>query len=236
MLDSTSSDIPHHTAEYSILRVHRGMIVERSARVTFDPPITCQHDKGHQRAGRRSRPLVLAKAPPPSVDICETWQSELVVTRSFADVVGNAGMTGVCFEEVVIDHAADPVAVSQEYFEMRVTGWGGVANPSSGVELLPSECCATCGLLVYSGASRPNFLFPLDNEPDSDFFIVWPYPKVVFVSPAAHTLLRTSGLRGVQLQSADTWLPTQKQVSPGRLSDWFPVERATRIGSSLGIA
>jgi hypothetical protein len=78
-----------------------------------------------------------------------------------------------------------------------VTGWAGEATRESGITML--EHCEACGHTTYSDCTCPKRLIDLSLWDGSDFFIVWPLPKFVFVTDKVAELVRREEYSGVRL-------------------------------------
>jgi hypothetical protein len=122
----------------------------------------------------------------------------------------------------------EPIAVSQ----LRISGWGGVAPPESGIRM--DESCPGCGWTHWTDLRDPAGLIEPRNWDGSDFFIIWPLPRFILVSRKAYSLFRENGFTGAKFTKTfpDT---TGGGFSPQRLSHSMPEQRAHEIGDSLGI-
>jgi hypothetical protein len=190
--------------------------------------ITCALNPGHQRAGKRLSDLVVKlgvrKALP---DVVWTWQSECLLTEKAATLLAKSGLTGFRLR---------PVTIAQEknrfegeiprLRELTVTGWGGIATPMSGVRL--TEKCPECGLTVYSCFTAPQHLIDQDSWDGSDFFMTWPLPRFIMLSPRAATVVRKWRLSGISVLPVST-MTCFSQLTPGHLTDWMPVDQAKRV-------
>jgi hypothetical protein len=73
----------------------------------------------------------------------------------------------------------------------------------------------------------------------SDFFMVWPIPKFVFVTEAVADCVRDYQLTGVARERSHEYEPGRAvtgTLTPGRLSYWMPESRARELGRQAGIA
>jgi len=123
-----------------------------------------------------------------------------------------------------------------EFWELVVTGWGGVAPPDSGILLNASKSCAICGHLVYSTFTDPTRLINRASWDGSDIFIVWPLPGFYFVTDRLAKVIRSEEFTGVSMTDVSEIKTHTSELSPGRLSYWFDADAARRIGGPLGIA
>ena len=94
--------------------------------------------------------------------------------------------------------------------------------------------CPVCGKLEYSKLLHPEKLINLQAWDGSDFFIVWPLPRYIFVTERVVKLFETHKLSGARFtQEMD---PTVGEgYGPGRLSYWMPEDRAHFLGDPLDI-
>jgi hypothetical protein len=67
----------------------------------------------------------------------------------------------------------------------------------------------------------------------SDFFMVWPLPRFVFVTDRVVQIIRAEEFTGVDLTEVTDLEAKSSTLSPGRLSHWFPEARANELGASL---
>lgn len=208
--------------------------------------ITCPIDKGHQRSGARKGDLII-KLPYRIGHVVETWYSEILITDHVKHLFEEAGFKGYELKPVIISEVErkhkkilqlDNIQSIPILWEMIITGWGGMALLESGVKLLESESCNTCGYLVYSDFTDPSKLIDLSQWDGSDFFIVWPLPRFIFVHEKVVKLIKNHKLKGFKfiplnkLSSKDNLLG---MLIPGRLSRWMPEERAHLLGDPLNI-
>lgn len=119
------------------------------------------------------------------------------------------------------------------YWELLVTGWGGMARPESGIAHVP-------GTDRWEGHPDWSRIVDWDSWDGSDFFIVWPFAFTRLVSDRAAQFVREHKLTGVALTAPETCTRQYAhskvhRVTPMRLRDHFPEERAREIGEPLGI-
>ena len=55
-----------------------------------------------------------------------------------------------------------------------------MAAAESGIRLV--ERCQTCGYLTYSACNNTEQIIDVTEWDGSDFFIVWPLPKCIFIT------------------------------------------------------
>jgi hypothetical protein len=206
---------------------------DESVPLTWNPgvsfePIVCPVDPGHQRGGRRVGPLNV-DYPGASLkhDIVRTWYSEYLISDRLARSLHRWGATGYKTNPVVITSRQSKPR--QDYRELVVTGWGGVARPEAGVRLL--ESCPACGQLYYSGVQSWHDLIDWSAWDGSDLFMVWPLPRYILVVERVATLLSESGFGGFKMVPFDEMEP-QEGLAPGRVTYWLTEEKALALGVS----
>jgi hypothetical protein len=98
------------------------------------------------------------------------------------------------------------------------------------------EHCEHCGLLTYSSFKDATKLIDLNLWDGSDFIMVWPLPRFIFVTERAKNVIERAGLEGAVFVPIEKLLPSKhRHLSPGRLSYWMPKERAHQLGELYGI-
>jgi len=195
--------------------------------------IVCPEHPGHQRAGRRLGPLRVVLPADIRDDVIWTWYSECLVQDSVLKLLGGEGITGYSTREVGVRSKSERSL--PHLSEFVVTGWGGVARPSSGIQLDSVRSCPSCNLLVYTGLTNPAELLDPRQWDGSDVFMIWPLPRFIFVSDRLARLLRAEEITGVRLTKLEDLPRTFSTLSPGRLSYWMPDERARELGEPFGI-
>jgi hypothetical protein len=111
-------------------------------------------------------------------------------------------------------------------------------SPDSGIRLDDSGSCKSCGLLHYTEITDAEQLIDQSRWDGSDFFMVWPLPRFVFVTKRVANVIRDHHLTGVRIQPVSELKPSPHVIpgySPGRLSYWMPEKRARELGEPLGI-
>jgi hypothetical protein len=193
--------------------------------------VVCPRFPEHRRAGRRLTPLSV-ELPATVTDFVWTWGGDCLIQRNVLTAFREAGITG-------FDARPAKAEPGRELWELVVTGWGGLAPPESGITLDQSKSCRFCGHLVYSSFTDASRLIDPRAWDGSDCFIVWPLPRYFFVTDRVRSLICSEEFTGVSLVNVrDLKKPAGviSELSPGRLSYWFPAEAAQRIGGPLGIA
>ena len=196
--------------------------------------ITCRTNRGHLRAGKRLSNLDLIIPCEPVPDVVFTWMSECLVRDRVLQVFREERVTGFSTQPAKgrIATTGSPVGLT----ELLVTGWGGMAPEASGIREV--ERCQDCGHLRYSGLEEPRDLIDSKNWDGSDFFMIWPLPRYRFVTNRVAEICRKHSITGVALER-NFPVPSGRIIpgyTPGRLSHYFPPERAHALGDPLDIA
>lgn len=196
--------------------------------------ITCYVNSNHRRVGPRRKPLSILLPRLSVEDFVWTWYSDLLIQEHVLEFLEEHSLSGYTTRLAKCGFKGKKSTASPpSLFEFRVTGWGGMAARESGIRLIKS--CESCGLLRYSAASGPERLIDSSQWDGSDFFMVWPLPRYIFMTEKAASLLRFARFKGIvilpvwKLDLGDTGF------SPGRLSYWMEPERARLLGGPLGI-
>jgi hypothetical protein len=193
--------------------------------------LTCSVNPDHQRPGRRLGDLRVVMRRELR-DTVWTWQGDCLLRSTLGSRLAAEGITGFTTRPATIVNSRSEV-VSEDYSELVVTGWGGVAPPESGIRLETS--CSVCGLLVYTSFTDVRHLIEATQWDGSDVFMVWPLPRFVFVSNRLADLLRRWEVTGLQICAAESLAARTGSLSPGRLSDWMPDAIARNIPGSGAI-
>jgi len=195
--------------------------------------IKCPKDPGHQRGGKRLTNLSVVLPNGEVQDFIWTWQSECIMQARTLEILRSNGLTG--FEvKPVVARFRKSIRRPPPLWELVVTEWAGCAKPESGIHLNDQASCHTCAHLKYTGLSNPRELIDKKVWDGSDFFMVWPLPRYVFVSERVVKTLQDHHLTGVQIVSASD-LKMTDGFTPGRLRYYMPDARARELGEPLGI-
>jgi hypothetical protein len=121
-------------------------------------------------------------------------------------------------------------SISNEYRQLVVTGWGGIASPDSGLK--PIERCLDCHYVKYGFLPHPEkLMMDWSQWTGEDFFAIWPI-GTGFITGRVADLLRSLNTRSYTLQR-----PSRSWGGPtvGRLSSIMPDDLAQKYGEPLGI-
>jgi hypothetical protein len=198
--------------------------------------VKCSLNAGHERGGRRLSTLSVTLPADPIDDFIWTWQSECLIQEHVRRLLEARCFSGFQAKPVKArferDNKKTPIL-----WEMIVTGWGGMAASGSGIRLL--EHCYGCGHLRYSKVSNPEMLIDEAQWEGSDFFIVWPLPRYIFITDRVAQSIIQAEWRGVRIltPSEIDWsgISFASGFTPGRLSYSMPEGRARELGQPLGI-
>jgi len=196
--------------------------------------VKCPAHPGHQRAGKRLTDLSVVLPKATMDDFVWTWMSDCLIKESVIEDLKREGCTGFRTRPVKVTVKGAPRAKLPIYKELVVTGWGGEASPASGVKLI--QRCADCGLERYSGFNDPQKLLDQSLWDGSDFFIIWPMPKYIFITEKVARLIQKQGWVGARVYAMEALEPCEpgETLSGGRLSYWMPEERAKKLRPEEG--
>jgi hypothetical protein len=176
-------------------------------------PLTASHDTAGERVGNLRVRLGSSRVP----DLVWTWHSELMIQEHVLTGFREAGFTGFDTRpvaEVRFPRSSKEAREPPRLWEVVVTGWGGEAGRESGIEMV--YYCEGCRRLEYTDCERPECLIDPSRWDGSDFFIVWPLPKFIFVTARVADLIRREGYKGAQLvRPVDMGICDGSGFSPG---------------------
>jgi hypothetical protein len=195
--------------------------------------VFCSADEGHRHGGSRLSDLSLILPDTEVQDFVWTWQSECLVTENTLEWLHANGFTGFEVKPVRAkfrkSKKSPPVL-----WELIVTGWAGLAKAESGIGLDESRSCRVCGYLRYTGLESPRELIDPNRWDGSDFFMVWPLPRFIFISDRLAQAILERDLVGVQVRPVPE-IGRMDGFAPGRLHYYMPDDRSHQLGDPLGI-
>jgi hypothetical protein len=194
--------------------------------------VICPINAGDRRGGKRLTDLSIALRGGAVQDFVCTWYSEFLVQDHGLQLFKASGLSGYQVKPVRAKFKRQSKQQPPILWEVIVTGWAGMAPAESGIKLV--EQCPGCGYLRYSECTDIEKLIDESQWDGSDFFIVWPLPKFIFVTGRVAQVIRDNRLSGAILLPPNE-LDLTGGFSPGRLSYWMPPERARQLGAGLGI-
>jgi hypothetical protein len=176
--------------------------------MTEECPIAPQHGGNFVRLHPISVRIRTSKPADFLLSTLHEWLCNQRVRQAFR----KAKLSGFEFEPAEVYYPRREAPAIEEYAELCVTGWGGIASPKSGIALI--DYCPGCNRQKY----RLPYLERVIDEASwdgSDFFKVWPLTQYVFCSEAAHSVITVNGFTGVNLVPADELVRGTGTCSPG---------------------
>ena len=156
----------------------------------------CPVNAAHTRMGDRSPKLSVVLPAAPAQQLVWTWHGELLVQQMVVTMLREQGF-GTFELRNAKARLPSGIAGAPTFSEFVVKGWGGIARPESGIELI--EHCEHCGTTKYSALTHPEHLIDPLQWDGSDIFIVWPLPKFIFVTDRLRHFLVASNLQDIVL-------------------------------------
>jgi hypothetical protein len=152
-------------------------IITASASFERSPcPITREHLDGNRRL---SNLALKVKHNDRDEKMIWTWGGECLVHEQLAEAFHRRGITGFTLRPATLRFRDG--FLSNDYSELVVTGWAGVARPESGIRVLKS--CPACRWKTYSVLKNAEQLIDWDHWTKDDCFIVWPLPSSPWCNP-----------------------------------------------------
>jgi len=122
---------------------------------------------------------------------------------------------------------------SQQYWELVVTGWAGIAPTESGIHV--AQECPACGRKNYSALTDPSQLIDRNQWTNEDFFIAWPLPVWIFITERVAEYLNASSAKSFSLIRQTELEGHPSGSAPGNLLWYMPEEFAVKYGRPLGL-
>ena len=195
--------------------------------------VVCPIEDGHQRAGKRLTDLSVTLSGRTIDDFVWTWYSECLVQDRVLEVFRTCGLTGYDVKPVKARFKRRAGEEPPRLWELVTIGWAGMAPVDCGIGI--KRHCNACGSTIYTGCSDTSKLISTSQWDGSDFFMVWPLPGHIFVTPRAVQAIQDNRLSGAILKPVEALDLASGTFSPGRLSYWMPEDRARELGGLLGI-
>jgi hypothetical protein len=192
----------------------------------------CPVDPAHNRSGKRPGELQLILPDTQLQDFAWTSYGDCLIQDRVLKEFTSAGFTGFYSRPVHLRREHDATELLPTLWELQITGWGGMARAESGVTR--TERCPICGWQIYTRFTNPALLIDDANWDGSDFFMVWPMPRYVFIADRVASLIRSKGFTGADVIELSQ-IPLPRGFGPGGLRDWMPEERARKLGVQLDI-
>jgi hypothetical protein len=187
--------------------------------------VICLLDPGHQRGGRRLTPLSIEfKERNMTEDVLWSAYSECLIKHDVVRMFSELKLTGFSTRSAEVIAKGKKSALAYEEFVL--TGWAGVAKPASGVHV--TYRCDVCGHTEYSGVTDWSNLVDWAQWDGSDFFMVWPLPRFIFVIGSAVEKLEALRLSGATFSSVDELPRQDDSLTPGHISYWLSIDTLKR--------
>jgi len=204
--------------------------------------VVCAANPKHQWGGKRTANLSVVLYSNQVFDIMWTWHNECLIQQHVLDAFQRQGFNGFQVKAAEVRFKRPGAGEPPRLWELVVTGWAGFASLESGIRLDEKRSCLDCGSLRYTRPTDYSRLIDETKWDGSDFFMVWPLPKYIFVTGRVCEFIQTNDLRLTQFMRPEDLQPKtpfeqqlDRGFSPGRLSYWMPEERARELGEPLGI-
>jgi len=202
--------------------------------------VVCPVNPKHRRGGKRTTNLSVVFHSSELFDVMWTWGDECLIQQHVLDAFEQQAFSGFQVKPVEARFKHPVPSEPPRLWELVVTGWAGPASPESGIRLDEERSCLHCGSLHYTRPTDYSRLIDETKWDGSDFFMVWPFPKYIFVTDRVREFIQKNDLRLTQFtRPGDLQDPILQQLksgpSPGRLSYWMPEDRARELGEPLGI-
>jgi hypothetical protein len=189
-------------------------------------PLNAGQPSQHAMRQRWVRPLKVVGPVRRMSDFEWSVYGDILLEQDIIKKLRMAGFSGVEFHPAQL-HTTTETPIGRQLFELRVTGWGGIAHPNSGIQI--REKCSFCGRSVYSGHINAANLFDIDKWDGSDFFLIWPMPRYVFITSEVANFILKQGWSGVRIRELHKFPKSiADSYSPGHVEDWFDDLNSTR--------
>jgi len=192
--------------------------------------ITTEHIEGSHRVG------------PLSAKVRHNRRDEMLIWCRVEGVAIHEGLLSKFEQQGFTGYRTGPAVVrfgdgvqSDEYRELVVTGWAGMAQPESGIQV--KDSCPACHWKNYTGITNYEKLIDWGQWTGEDFFLLWPMPRFTLVTERVAEWFLSSAVKSFDLRGLDDFdSPVGvRGFGPGRLSDYLPDDLAIRYGAPLGL-
>jgi|WetSurMetagenome_2_1015567.scaffolds.fasta_scaffold288727_2 hypothetical protein len=208
-----------------------------SDKIISDRYKNCPADPGHPKIGLlRTNDLHIKLHSPKVPDILSTWYSEFIVTDKVAELFRDNNLTGYELRPVVVTsilHGEKDISQLPKLWELKVSGWGGIAPEESGIKLIFR--CPDCDMIRYSALQYADKLIDSSQWDGSDFFFVWPMPGYIFITEKAKNIMESHKIGGVKYTPYIKMKTGTGIFGPCPLWHYIGKERAEKLGRPLGI-
>jgi hypothetical protein len=190
--------------------------------------IECPEFPEHRRSGRRVGDLEVRAKGSPSGALWTTY-SDLLVQDHVVAALRTAGIRGFDVRRATVLSASGSAIRGENWWEIVVTGWGGIARPESGIHLEEARTCRYCGYLAYSACRDPSQLIDSAQWDGSDLFMVWPLPKTMLATHRLVSIVETLSLTEVKTVPLSRAISTDWDFTPGLLSLYLSPSRIAQL-------
>ncbi len=190
-------------------------------------PLNAGRPSQHAMRQRWIRPLQVVGSVQRMSDFEWSVYNDIFVEEDIARKLLSEGFSGFEFRPAELFTTTE-TPIGRPLFELRVTGWGGMAHPSSGIRI--KEKCPRCGRTVYTNWTKAENLFDVDRWDGTDFFLIWPMPKYVFITDEVAKFISREGFTGLTVRALRDFPGSiAGGYSPGHIEDWYEEEQAKKI-------
>ncbi|MCE3019072.1 MAG: hypothetical protein ACK56W_24465 [Pirellula sp.] len=164
--------------------------------------------------------------------IWSSWPIQLFVSQRLHEVFQHAGISGyealAADVKLIFDHRPE----ERVFWQVGVTGWGGIARPESGLKCVDDRSFPR--RFTKSKGTGP--VFDPGQWDGSDFFVVWPH-SACFVSSKVLEILEREEVCHFRSQSPNMYchFENDQEFTGSPLQCWFREDRAREIGQPLGL-
>jgi hypothetical protein len=186
----------------------------------------------HAMRQRWNSPLKVIGPVKRQTDFEWTVYHDILIEQDVVTKLKRAGFSGVEYRQVEM-FTTTQTPIGREVFELRITGWGGMASPTSGIRVI--EICPKCNRRVYSGQTNPSDILSPEEWDGSDFFMIWPLPRTTFVTKRVAEIIASSDFSDVCVNKLES-LPNSinGKYSPGHIQDWFDGDKLANVLKRFG--
>jgi hypothetical protein len=209
-------------SSYFILSEPRSehLIADGSETIKNTKYLPCVTGNQHYAGSRRSGYVSLQLHHDMREEEIIWWQFGCVIhVRLFKELV-EEGFTGFISSPATVRFADGQT--SNDYRELIVTGWVGMASVASGIHVI--EQCNDCGMKRYSGFTNPDKIVDWSRWKGDDFFLVWPLPGWKLITQRLADWLLAHKVRSFNLSHFKDLnrFVNGFGYNPGQLSNYFP--------------
>lgn len=202
--------------------------------------VVCPVNAKHRRAGKRITNLSVVLHSSEVFDVMWTWGNECLIQQHVFEALKRHSFSGFQVKPAEARFERADASSPPRLWELVVTGWSGVAPPESGIRIDAAKSCTSCGHIKYTSPTDYSHLIDETKWDGSDFFMVWPMPKHIFVTNRVREFMQGMKYRAVAFVEPKNLKPKSALLSdigfsPGKLSYWMPDDRARELGEPLGI-